>query len=60
MERSGYIRKSMSRTNLYLKIEVEHDPEETPQRIGEELCRQLMKLYGVRQAEVAGFSNMEE
>jgi hypothetical protein len=50
----------MRRTNLYLKIEVEHDPQETPQRIGEELCRQLLKFYGVRQAELASFSRVEE
>jgi hypothetical protein len=54
------LERSMSRTHLFLKIEVEHEPEETPQRIGEELCRQLLKSYGVRQAEVASFSTVEE
>ena len=50
----------MSRTNLFFKVEVEHGPEEAPQRIGEEICRQLQKLYGVRQAELASFSELEE
>jgi hypothetical protein len=50
----------MSRTNLFLKVEVEHDPEESPQRIGEEICRRLLKFYGVREAELASFSNLEE
>jgi hypothetical protein len=50
----------MSRTNLFLKIEIEHDPEETPQGIGERICRQLMKLYGVNNAEVSSFTIVEE
>jgi tetrahydromethanopterin S-methyltransferase subunit G len=50
----------MSRSNLFIKVEVEHDSDEQPQRIGEEICRQLMKLYGVREAEVSSFATMEE
>ena len=50
----------MSRTNLFLKLEIEHDPEETPQSIGERICRQLMKLYGVHSAEVSNFTTVEE
>ena len=42
----------MSRTNLFFKVEVEHDREEKPERIGAEICRQLLKLYGVRAAEL--------
>ena len=57
---AGYSKSSMKRTNVYLKIEVEHDAAEAPQRIGEEFCRQLLKLYGVRLAEVTGFSSVEE
>ena len=38
----------MSRTNLFFKVEVEHDPDEKPERIGEEICRRLLKMYGVR------------
>jgi hypothetical protein len=50
----------MSRTYLFLKVEVEHDPEEAPQRIGDEICRHLLKLYGVREAEVASVTAVEE
>ncbi|MBV8730903.1 MAG: hypothetical protein JO336_13945 [Acidobacteriia bacterium] len=50
----------MARTNLFFKVEIEHDPEETPQRIGEQIRRQLMKLYGVREAELSSFTTLEE
>ncbi len=50
----------MSRTNLFFKVEVEHDPEERPERIAGEICRQILKLYGVRQAELANFTAIEE
>lgn len=50
----------MARTNLFFKVEIEHDPEETPQRLGEQICRQLMKFYGVREAELSNFTAVEE
>ncbi|HWB85369.1 MAG TPA: hypothetical protein VG675_14595 [Bryobacteraceae bacterium] len=50
----------MNRTNLFLKIEVEHDTSEKPETIGAEICRQLMKLYGVRTAELTNFTTSEE
>jgi hypothetical protein len=50
----------MSRSNLFLKLEIEHDPEEKPDRIGEEICRQLLKLYVVRSAEVSSYTAAEE
>ncbi len=50
----------MSRTNLFFKVEVEHDPEEKPERISQEICRQLLKLYGVRSAELSNFTTLEE
>lgn len=50
----------MPRTNLFLKVEIEHDPEERPERIAAEMCRQLMKLYGVRSAELSNFAVVEE
>jgi hypothetical protein len=50
----------MSRTHLFLKVEVEHDPEEAPRQIGEKLCRQLLKVYGVREAELSSFTSVEE
>lgn len=50
----------MSRTNLFLKVELEHDPDEKPERIGDEICRHLLKLYGVRSAELSSFTKLEE
>jgi hypothetical protein len=49
----------MRRVQLYLKVEIERDAEETPERIGEEICRQLMKVYGVESAELSSFSVAE-
>ena len=50
----------MSRTNLFFKVEVEHEPEELPDRIGEEIRRHLMKLYGVRDVELSSLLVIEE
>ncbi|MCL4402601.1 MAG: hypothetical protein M1436_08075 [Acidobacteria bacterium] len=50
----------MSRSNIFLKLEVEHDEEDSPQKIGEEICRRLMKIYGVRSAEISSFTAIEE
>jgi hypothetical protein len=50
----------MSRSNLFLKVEVEHEEDEPPERLGEQLCRQLMKFYGVRTAELSSFTVLEE
>ena len=50
----------MNRTNLFFKVEVEHDPGEKPERIGDENCRQILKVYGVRQAELSNFTSLEE
>ncbi len=50
----------MSRTNLFFKVELEHGREENPQRIGDEIRRQLLKLYGVREAELTHFTSVED
>jgi hypothetical protein len=52
--------QSMSRTNLFFKVEVEHDQDEQPQKIGEEICRMIKKSYGVKQAELSHFTVIEE
>ncbi|MDE3166083.1 MAG: hypothetical protein KGN36_09770 [Acidobacteriota bacterium] len=49
----------MKRTHLFIKVEIEHDSEERPERLGAELCRQLMKLYGVREAELTSYTQVE-
>jgi hypothetical protein len=50
----------MSRTNLFFKVEVEHDPDEKPERIGAEIQRQLRKLFGVRDVEMSNYSTIED
>ena len=50
----------MSLTNLFFKVEIEHDPQEKPERIGDEICRRLLKVYGVRLAELTNFTTLEE
>ena len=34
------------RTNLFFKVVVEHDPEEKPERLAEEIRQRLLKFYG--------------
>lgn len=48
------------RTNIYIKVVVEHGPDEKPEDLGAELCRQLQKIYAVRRAEVSSVSNDRE
>ena len=50
----------MKRTNLFLKVELEHSADEDPRRIGREICRQVQKMYGVREAEVSAVTPKDE
>ena len=43
----------MKRVDLYIKVEVELDEDEKPERVAGEICRQLEKLYVVRAAELS-------
>ena len=45
----------MPRTDLFLKVVIEHDEMDTPERLARELCRQIEKVYGVRSAELSNF-----
>jgi hypothetical protein len=47
----------MKRTNLFFKVEIEHDSDERPERLGEEIRRILAKFYGVRDAELTHFTS---
>jgi hypothetical protein len=48
------------RTYLFIKVVVEHDPKEEPEKLGGELCRQLEKNYLVRDAELSSYSRVED
>jgi hypothetical protein len=50
----------MNRTNLFFKVEVEHDADENPERIGDEIRRHVKKLYGVREVELSSITALEE
>ena len=50
----------MPRTNLFFKVEIEHDDRETPERLGAEIVRQLLKVYGVRSAELSSSTAAED
>jgi len=47
------------RTNLYIKVELDHDKDDDVKRIAEELVRQIRKNYNVRQAEIMSLSEHE-
>jgi len=50
----------MPRTHLFFKVEVEHDRDEDPQRLGDAICRYLAKHYGVRAAELSSYTRTDE
>jgi hypothetical protein len=41
----------MKRVDLYIKVTVDLDEEEKPERVAGEICRQIEKIYIVRAAE---------
>jgi hypothetical protein len=48
------------RSDLFFKVEIEHEPEENPKGLGHEIARQILKVYGVRSAELSSFTTSEE
>jgi hypothetical protein len=49
----------MPRTQIYLKVEIDLDEREQPERLASEICRQIRKVYGVRSAEVSNIIERE-
>ena len=43
----------MRRLDLYVKVELDIDEKEKPERVAEQVCRAIRKVYGVRSAEVS-------
>lgn len=39
--------------DLYLKVELDLDEKEKPEKVAAEVCRAIEKLHGVRRAEVS-------
>jgi hypothetical protein len=50
----------MSVTNLFFKVELEHDAGENPERIVGEIRRQLLRFYGVREVELSNVTAVED
>lgn len=50
----------MAVTNLFIKVQIQHEDDEKPQKLGAEICRQILRVYGVRSAEVSNFTPLEE
>ena len=49
----------MARMDLYLKVELDVDDKERPERLANEICRAVRKIYGVRLAEVSSIVEKE-
>jgi hypothetical protein len=49
----------MARLQVYLKVELDLDEKEKPDRLASEICRQIRKVYGVRSAEVSSIVEKE-
>jgi hypothetical protein len=47
-------------TNLFIKVQIEHSEQEKPQKLGSDICRQILKIYGVRSAELSNVTRAEE
>ena len=45
--------EAMKRMDLYIKVEVELDETEKPDKLAAEICRVIQKLYAVRSAELS-------
>jgi hypothetical protein len=45
----------MKRTDIYLKVTVDHDPLDTPEKLAGELCRLLERYHGVRAAALQNY-----
>jgi len=51
--RSASYDQRMARTDLYVKVELDHEDEENVERLASEICRMIRRVYGVRNAEVS-------
>ena len=59
MPESHRIIEDMARFDIHLKIQMEIKADEKPDKLAGELCRQLLKLYGVRSAEMVNYVQHE-
>jgi hypothetical protein len=50
----------VARIDLYLKVELNLDPKESPERLASEISRAIRRVYGVRKVEVSSMIEREE
>ncbi len=50
----------MAKVQIYLKVVVDLDEGEHPQRLSREICRVVQRVYGVREVEVSNIVQIEE
>jgi hypothetical protein len=49
----------MVRTDLHLKVELEHGEDDAPEKLAADICRMVMNVYGVIAAEVSSIMPSE-
>ena len=52
--------RSMPRLDVYVKVEIDLQEGEKPQKLAAEICRMIRKVYGVRSAEVTSTISSED
>jgi hypothetical protein len=52
--------QNVPRTDLYLKVELDLDPKESPERVAAEIARSIRRVYGVRKVEVSSMVDRDE
>jgi hypothetical protein len=45
----------MARIDFYIKVHADVSEDDTPQKLAQEICRQVERVYGVRYAELQSF-----
>jgi hypothetical protein len=50
----------LMRSDLFIKVEIEHDEREQPEQLAEEICRRVRKIHGVREAELSNYVTHRE
>lgn len=51
--------EEMPFTNLFFKVELKHDADEDPSRVANEIRRQILRHYGVRDVEISNLVTEE-
>ncbi|HWF46399.1 MAG TPA: hypothetical protein VG168_05295 [Bryobacteraceae bacterium] len=49
----------MKRVDVFIKVELELDEEEKPEKVAGEICRQIQKIYVVRRTEISNVVTKE-